>query len=308
MSSATPRSTIATLAAGQWGLFSAAQATSLGVTRMTLSRIVSSGELVRVVHGVYATPSAVMDARVDTRAAWLATDPSRTTDQRLAQPHLSGVISHASAAALHQIGNILDSRVDITFPGRHQSRRIEVQLHRAELRRDDVTHIDGLPVTTPERTLADLVVAGHDREHISQALADAVDQHLTSPERVRSALARQIGDAAADGVMDDLLPWAGLDQESLVERLFTSAVVQRAFADAFALGVERFSKAVNSNDDPLGQEMTDRRQRSSMDAATVARTLASPAVRDLVVNLVFKPTKDLTDDSLRRALQTMQIA
>ncbi|WP_407320290.1 type IV toxin-antitoxin system AbiEi family antitoxin domain-containing protein [Isoptericola halotolerans] len=97
-------------AADQWGLLTTGQAAAAGVGKMMLSRMVADGELERVFHGVYATPSAAADRNTETRAQWLVLDPHRLAEDRLAEPHVAGVISHATAAAAYNIGTCPPTR------------------------------------------------------------------------------------------------------------------------------------------------------------------------------------------------------
>jgi hypothetical protein len=241
MKPAEVRATIAQLAASQWGLITTAQATAAGATRMLLTRMTDNGELERVVYGVYAVPAALADEQLEKRALWLTLDPTRTAEQRLARRHEAGVLSHATAAALHGIGDILDHRVEVTVPRRQQSRREDLRLHRAELRPDEVTYAEGLPVTTASRTIADLVVADHDRDHVATALRDAVHQDLTTPEQVSKALEEHLGTEHGSRVLAELLAAASLDEASLENAVLNSPISRRAIGTA----LQTFLRAYN---------------------------------------------------------------
>ncbi len=208
------RAQIAQIAADQWGLITTSQAATAGVSKMLLVRMTSAGELERVTHGVYATPAAATDPLVETRALWLALDPARPVHERLADLPTAGVLSHATAAALHGIGDLLDDYVEVTLPQRHRSRRPELRTHRASLEPVDVTRIEGLPVTTAARTIADLTAAGNDRDHVGTILRETITNGLATPRDVRDALDRRLGE---DGpaTLSELVVAAGLDPESL---------------------------------------------------------------------------------------------
>jgi predicted transcriptional regulator of viral defense system len=159
------------LAAWQWGLLTTAQATREGVSRAQLARLESAGVLERVDHGVYAM-TAAPDNRRRFEAAWLTLDPVRTAEERLADRPPSGAVSHTSAASLHGLGDLLDDVPEVTVPGRRQTRRT-IRIHRAPLTPDDVTLVDGLPTTTVERTIVDLLRDGHSPDHIAQIVGQA---------------------------------------------------------------------------------------------------------------------------------------
>ena len=63
------------------------------------------------------------------------------------------VLSHRSAAALWGVRPTARMRVEITAPRRS---RYAIEVHQARLARDEVMMHDGIPVTTPARTLVDL--------------------------------------------------------------------------------------------------------------------------------------------------------
>lgn len=83
-------------------------------------------------------------------------------------------VSHASAAALHGIGNRDADVLEFTLAGRKQSRQADVRIHRGVIPQSDWTQVLGLPVTTLARTVADLVAAGLDGGHLAGLARDAI--------------------------------------------------------------------------------------------------------------------------------------
>ena len=73
---------LADLTAYQWGMFTSAQASMHGITRLDLSRLAEAGHLERLAHGVYKDAGAPGDQFDDLRAAWLSTDPKRLAHER----------------------------------------------------------------------------------------------------------------------------------------------------------------------------------------------------------------------------------
>ena len=237
--------TLTELAAAQWGLVTTAQAQEVGVSRMTLARLVDAGILERVAHGVYATPAVLGDELLGLRTAWVALQPSRAVTDRLADPIGAGVVSHASAAQLHGLGALLADEHELTLPTRYQSTRPGVRVHRATLAPADVTVAAGLPVTTAARTVADLLAAGHDVEHVGQVAADAVRQGSADGRALVRALEpvarrHESGDVAA--LTTRLLQAGGLAPRELGDRLIGSDVgvdlVARSLNDRLVLSPE----------------------------------------------------------------------
>ena len=70
---------------------------------------------------------------------------------------LPAVVSHQSAAQLHGLGYKTFTGAVVTVPHRRSNRFVEVRVHQStDLHRRHVTHIAGLPITNPVRTMFDL--------------------------------------------------------------------------------------------------------------------------------------------------------
>ncbi len=176
------------LAAEQWGLITAAQAKSLGVTAQELSRRARQGNLKRLVHGVYRSSSVPQEPLDGLRAAWLTLDPTlrAATRVRASSP---AVVSHRSAAWLHGLGDLEADQFEFTTASRKQSRRPGIRFYQAQLGPDDWTVIDGLPVTTVIRTVSDLAGARVDGGHLASVIRDALVIKQTNARRLAAALA-----------------------------------------------------------------------------------------------------------------------
>ena len=165
----------------QWGLVTASQAQEAGVARMRLSRLVDRGTLQRVRHGVYALPSASGGPLQELRAAWLATDSLPAGSKPTA------VVSGQSAAAVHGLGDLLPPAYEFSTPVRRQTTLKDIRYRTRGLSDADVTMVDGLPVTTVPRTVADLAAIGTDQEHLTAVVRDALAAG-TSPSTLAIAL------------------------------------------------------------------------------------------------------------------------
>lgn len=222
---------VSRLAAGQWGLLTAAQAEREDVTRSQLTRLAHAGVLERVERGVYATTSSTDQNRA-LRAAWLALDPAQTAEERLVNPVGDGVISHTSAAGLHKLGDLLDDVPEVTYPHRKQTRR-GIRLHRGGLAEADITLVDGLPTTTEERTVADLLRDRHDPEHIAQIIGQGVRRgtiNLPDLAEHLEPLARRYGRPDGQSLVAYLLDLVGLSPAALARELAKSTAGQELLA------------------------------------------------------------------------------
>jgi very-short-patch-repair endonuclease len=90
------------------------------------------------------------------RGVWVVGSPKLTPFGAFWAGHLAtgGVISHRSAAVVHQM-RVSYWKVELTFQHYKPDRDL-IKLHVRKLRDEDVLDLDGLPVTTVERTLLDL--------------------------------------------------------------------------------------------------------------------------------------------------------
>lgn len=181
---------VAELSAAQWGMFTSAQAAARGVGRVTLARLADTGQIVRLAQGVYRDAGAPSDRFESLRAAWLSVYPKLLAEQRLgAETVTSTPVSGASAADLHGIGDLRVDRMEFTTPVRRQSQRGELRYRIRDLDPVDVTIKEGLPVTTLERTIADLVEERYDLSNVADVVRDASRQRTLEEERLVELLA-----------------------------------------------------------------------------------------------------------------------
>ena len=135
---------IVRLAERQHGVATRAQLTALGFGKGAIDARIRAERLHRVHQGVYAVgrPSLTREGRF--MAAVLSCGPA-------------AALSHFAAAVLWRLLTERGPRIDVTVPrGGQRRRRGAVIIHRSALPAADITHRDGIRVTTPARTLIDL--------------------------------------------------------------------------------------------------------------------------------------------------------
>ncbi|MET7695119.1 type IV toxin-antitoxin system AbiEi family antitoxin domain-containing protein [Streptomyces sp. NPDC005483] len=175
-------------AADQWGLVTTAQAKELGLNAVQLLRLTEAGLLENVSRGVYLLTAGGMPRHVEIKAAWLRLQPKTFAWDRPAGHPDSGVISHASACQLHELGDIPAPDVEITVPRRRTTTEPFVRLRTALLDREEITVVDGLPVTTTSRTITDLLRAKADGGHIGGVIAEAHRRDLIDLDELADRL------------------------------------------------------------------------------------------------------------------------
>lgn len=143
---------------------------------------------------------------------------------RLGENQPTAVVSGESATKLHRIGDLRATRSEFTTPSRKQTQRAGVRHRNAVLPSQDVMIIEGLPATTRERAIADLVEDKYDLSVISDVLRDAARWSNLDTERLIQLLhplVKKNGHREGNGaaLLNQLMQIAGIDQDSLARRI-----------------------------------------------------------------------------------------
>lgn len=174
------------------GVFTAAQAERLGIPRYALSYAVKAHNLEKVAHGAYRLVSSIDDGLDGVRAAYKLTDPSKFTHERIGGAFDGIVVSGKTAAYMLGIGNYHADPYSIITSVRFNSRRKNVMFRTAAITPREVVWLEGVPVTRPERTIADLYSGGDDVSLVAQAFVDAVRKYGATQFDIRN-LQKMIG-------------------------------------------------------------------------------------------------------------------
>lgn len=149
---------IAALAARQHGVVHCAQLSAAGVSRAAIHRRVRAGRLHPCHRGVYAVGHPLLTDDGRWWAAVLAYRPD-------------GVLSHTSAAVAWDLARSASAVIDVSVGVNGRRQQPGVRLHRRpRLAPGDVTTRDGLPITTPARTLLDLAATGWREDRLGAAV------------------------------------------------------------------------------------------------------------------------------------------
>lgn len=229
---------LAEVTAYQWGMVTSAQASMHGITRLDLSRLAADGQLERVAHGVYKDAGAPAGPHDDLQAAWLSTDPKTMGEARIKDAANGVVVAGESAANLHGIGDFRALRHDFVSPARRQSQRSAIRYRQRTLDPRDVTLVEGLPVMTMERAIADLIEEVGDLSLVADTLRDASHKRDLDLGRLRALLAPlahrnglKKGDGAA--LLDRLMEIAGIDPEAVARRVAADASLAPRIAETY---------------------------------------------------------------------------
>ena len=159
MSAIPDHSNLSDLFAVQHGLVTTEQARRRGLSRATIARRVTSGQLDRPAPGVLRL-CAVPVSQEQVLLGAVLSSGSRA------------VASHRAAAALHGLDGFPSGPIELTLSRRHRLERPDVIVHHVQtLPPIDLTTVNRVPVTGLARTLCDLgSVVGSDR--VERALDD----------------------------------------------------------------------------------------------------------------------------------------
>lgn len=159
------------IAEEQAGYFTTKQAREAGFSWERLSANVQTQRFMRIAYGVYRLNHFPGSLHEDLFVAWLRAGPS-------------AVVSHQSALAVYELSDVLPSEVHLIVPRTASRRRKGIRQHTQRLNPEDVTRRNGLPITTVERTLADVINSGIAQEQVRKAVREGLRRGLTDREKL----------------------------------------------------------------------------------------------------------------------------
>jgi predicted transcriptional regulator of viral defense system len=178
------------VAQAQSGYFTTRQAAAAGYSSQLLAYL-GSKKVARVRRGVYRLVHFPPSDHEELVVLWLWSEQA-------------GVFSHETALALHDLSDVLPSKVRLTLPASWRRRRLRVPaglvLHFADIGDFDRANFSAVPVTAPLRSLRDCIEAYVAPSHVRQAILQARRRGLitaTDESRLEARLGKQKGTAVA---------------------------------------------------------------------------------------------------------------
>jgi predicted transcriptional regulator of viral defense system len=165
-------------AAAQEGHFTTAQAAEAGYYPQLLTKYLNNGKIVRVRRGVYRLVHFPPGDHEDLVVIWLWSERS-------------GVFSHETALALHQLSDALPAKAHLTLPAAWKSSRSQVPpgvvRHFSDVADADRAWAGAVQVTTPARTVIDCATAGVSPLIVKQAVDQGVHRGLFTTAMIEPA-------------------------------------------------------------------------------------------------------------------------
>ena len=158
----------------QQGYFTSQQAEECGYHRAHFNRFLESGEWVKEFRGIYRLGRYPTQDRSEL-ALW-------TLWSRDKQGNPQGVWSHETALDIHELSDVMPAKMHMTVPPSFR-RRSEIPtvlcLHRGILEQSETEARQGYKVTTPLKTLIDIIESGTVADNfILQAVRQATERGI----------------------------------------------------------------------------------------------------------------------------------
>ena len=161
------------IAENQAGYFSARQAEEIHCPRKNLSVLVKGGKLKRVDWGIY-------------RFTYYPSSPFEDLFIAILKAGDKSVISHETVLSVYGISDLLPGVIHVIIPKTHSRRRTNIKFHIQKIEADEITRYQGLPITTIERTILDVLRSGVDLQQVERAVTSAIERGLTTREKLKS--------------------------------------------------------------------------------------------------------------------------
>ena len=177
------RKRLVEVASTQAGYFSASQALEAGYSYPAQHYHALNENWLRVGRGIFRIPEWPSSPHEDL-VRWTLWSGQK------------GVVSHESALAVHELGDVNPASVHLSVPPGFRAKAEGVVLHRAIVEPAERQEHTGFWVTTPLRSLIDIASGSLDLDQVVTALVEAQRRGLVTAKRLR-ARADAAGDRAA---------------------------------------------------------------------------------------------------------------
>lgn len=166
----------------QQGFFTAKQAEECGYKRSNFHLKLASGEWIQEERGVYRLARYPVTDRPELVLWFLWSRNIEDIPQ--------GVWSHETALDIHELSDVMPSKMHMTVPLGFKRRKPLpklLRLHRGLLKNSDVEARQGYNVTTPLKTIIDCVAEGTIADNfIAQAIKQSLDRGLLLERELES--------------------------------------------------------------------------------------------------------------------------
>lgn len=168
------------IASLQQGYFTASQAKQAGYSDSRFAYHVKKGNWIKEGRGIYRLANYPVGERPDL-VFWSLWSANR-------QGRVQGVFSHQTALAIHELSDVMPAKYHITVPKgfrKYHPYPENLVLYFANLSEEEVWEFEGYRVTSPKRTIQDIVLdEGFSEELAIQAILDGLERGMVSLDQV----------------------------------------------------------------------------------------------------------------------------
>jgi len=168
------------IANSQLGYFTAKQAVSSGIPDNNHAYHVKAGNWQKMMRGIYRLSNYPESEYSQLMELFLWSRSIK--DKPL------GVFSHQTALSLYELSDVNPSKISMSVPEKFQRRSKKpavLVLYKQSLTKKDYREFMGFMVTTPLRTIIDVITAGEiAREFISQAVRQAIERGMITRREI----------------------------------------------------------------------------------------------------------------------------
>lgn len=168
------------IAADQNGYFTTKQALQAGYSDQTHPYHVKNGDWVRENRGIYRLTNFPQSGRPEL-VFWHLWSRDRNEQAQ-------GTFSHATALDVYEISDLMPDKVHMTVPKsfrKGQEIPSVLDLHYGDLTPEEIRNWHGVPVTTPLRTIADILCENSiPQSMLKDAFTQAIDKGLIAKKEI----------------------------------------------------------------------------------------------------------------------------
>lgn len=169
------------IADSQQGYFTSEQAETCGYSRPNFHLRLTSGEWTRELRGIYKLSRYPITDRPEL-VLW-------TLWSRSKEGVPQGIWSHETALDIHELSDVMPKKMHLSVPKKFR-KRVAIpkilQLHYADISEPDIEDHQGYRVTTPLRTIQDIILEGKiAKEQVTKAIREAMQKGLISKQEAQ---------------------------------------------------------------------------------------------------------------------------
>lgn len=159
------------IAEDQAGYFSLTQAREIGLRRNQIYRELRRGKFKKAAWGVYRFQQFPANRLEEIHVTVLSVGQK-------------AIVCCQTALYVYDLSDIIPDEIHLILPPTSSRRRPGIRVHTTQLNPADVTHFEGLPITTVSRTIIDCAFAQIDDEQIRTAIFQALQRGITTKQKL----------------------------------------------------------------------------------------------------------------------------